>query len=83
MVDNVNSHGWIEMISVVYRHGNSYCADTALILLESLSFWPLSYLVIVLVNSSLISSVFVGPDFMDCFPFLVLHRQLSGSLQLN
>lgn len=70
-----------EVIPVVYRHGYIYCADTTLICLESLSFWPLSYLVIVSVNSPLISSVFVGLDFTDCF--LVLHRQLSGSLQLN
>lgn len=83
MVDTVNSCNCIEVISVVSGCGYSYCADTALIRLEPLSFWPLSYLVIVSVNSPLISVVFVGLDFMDCFPFLVLHKQLSGSLQLN
>lgn len=83
MFENVNSLSWIEVISVVYRHGYSYCAVAALTSLESLSFWHLSYLVILLVNSPLISGVFVGLDFMDYFLFPVLHRQLSKSLQLN
>lgn len=51
--------------------------------MESLSFWPLSCFVIVLVNSPLISGVFVGHDFTDSVHFTVLQRPLSGSPQPN
>lgn len=61
MVYKVSSHSCVEVIFLVYRCRYSYYAVTALILPESLSFWHLSYLVIVLVNRPLISGIFVGP----------------------
>lgn len=60
MFYNINSHSSIEVIFITYRSGYADSADTALILLESLGFCSLSYLVVVMVNRPLISGIFVG-----------------------